>query len=388
MLAYTLVASLLPETVAAPKKSALEGRDYAQFPEMTVKTIAKGSFQSGFESYVADHVPLRNELLLANARVQRDTIRVANLAFGFDAYPTFFGSGYLYCRDYDALVDKPIKRSKNSVEHLEKVASRYSALVERHPDIRWVYYLADRSSTSLASPAHGLVSDAADYAYFREHFLDNLTDKCTVVDGGYVDPDEFFEDHFSTDHHWQIQGAVKAYERISAVFGNTPLDVKGYERVFAGPFWGSYARSGLYADGDGSYVDDVVYNRSPLKVVVGGKEESESFLDEGFAADGGASFTLSDPFASAYAQWFHHPEKTIVITNDDVEDGALLIMGDSYTDNLERLFAENYHVVYKVEPRNFKGDIDKFIEKNDIDDALFMFNETLYDSKATMNALK
>lgn len=387
VLGYRAAVVLLPGQVTSTEASVLEGRTYVEFPWITQETVSSGEFQSGFESYIADHVPERNSVLLANARAQRELIRVASKAFGYNVYPTYYGSEYLFYDQNGAVIDEPLNKFKVSLENATKVVKRCTRLTRKFKDKNFVYYFCDRSSTSMASPAHDLCSDVADYEYFRQNFLNLFPAGFKVVDGGYTDSNEFFSDHFTTDHHWQVQGAVKAYQSICQELGKEPIEFEGYKCVYPGPFYGSSARAGLCTDGGGSWIDDVVYDRSILKVTVGGVPVPESYLDEGFGwyAD---DFELSDRFASGYAQWFHAPDKTTVITNDNVKSGSLLLIGDSFTNNMERFFAENYHKVYKIEPRHFNGRVSRFIKKNNIDDVVCIFNETLYDNRATRRALR
>ena len=373
--------------MAAPSKSVLEGRTYTAFPELKASSISNGSVQDALESYVADKVPMRDSVLLGNAAIQRTLIRIANAPVGYDVYPTFYGSDSLCFDPYQAVIEMPLKKSSASAEHIEKMAKRFSSFMKRHEDKRFAFYFVERVSTSQASPAYDLVSDVADYAYYKTHLIDKLPASCFTFDGSYDDTEEFFKDHFTTDHHWQVEGAFNAYEQIIRAFGKEPIKAQGFETVFPQGFYGAMAREGLCIEGDGSYVDDVVYERSPITVTVGGKEEEPSFLDEGYGEDPRA-FKLSDTFGSAYAQWFHHPTDPIVITNKAIDKGALLIVGDSSTDNCERFYAENYRTVYKIDTRYFDSTLDEFLDEHDIDDVLFTYNETQYDAKDVVKALK
>ena len=387
VLGYRAGVQLLPDTISSTESSYLEGRTYTEFPLATEEAVAAGEFQSGFESYVSDHVPQRDSVMLVNAKAQREAIRVASKMFGYDVYPTYYGSDYLFCDKYQAVVDRPLAKNEMSFEKATKVVKRCTRLTRKFKDKKFVYYFCDRSSTSAASPAHGLYSSVADYEYFRQNFLNLFPAGVKVVDGAYTDSDEFFEDHFTTDHHWQVQGAVKAYRAICEELGKEPVEFDGFECVYPGPFYGSSARAGLCAEGNGSWIDDVVYDHSILKVTVGGIPVPDSYLDEGFGWYAN-NFEPSSAYASVYAQWFHAPDKLTVITNDSVKSGSLLLIGDSFTNNMERFFAENYHTVYKIDPRYFNGKASRFIKKNNIDDVVCMFNETLFDNNATRRALR
>lgn len=76
--------------------SNLEGRNYTKLPNASIDAVMSGKFQNTFESYVADLIPMRDEALLANARMQRLSIVPMSVLAGYNYYPTFFGSSYCY----------------------------------------------------------------------------------------------------------------------------------------------------------------------------------------------------------------------------------------------------------------------------------------------------
>ena len=69
-------------------RSYLEGRTYQTFPELAVGTLADGSFQSKFEQYIADLIPMRDDVMLLNAGLQRTTIALADAPFGLTCVMT------------------------------------------------------------------------------------------------------------------------------------------------------------------------------------------------------------------------------------------------------------------------------------------------------------
>lgn len=370
------------------EKSVLEGRAYEEVPDVTPMAVLKSDFQDALEAYLGDHVPNRDTVLLTNAKLDLTLISCANAPFGFAGYSTFYGSDHVYLPQYEAVVEKPSTQSEKSDEKLKKATKTYRSFIERHESINWAFCMPDRSNTTLASPLHDLVSKPADYGYYRKGITDNLQDLCTVVDASYDDAESFFASYFHTDHHWQIEGALRAYGGIMEALGKTPLEFGAAETVFGGPFWGANARSGLCTEGRGDTVRDVTISQPNLRVWLGSEEKSRAFIDEGLGDDPD-SFTLSDTFGSAYAQWFHHAEKEVItIENDSVESGTLLIVGDSFANDLDRVFAQSYHTVYHIDPRYDTVDIDEFIETHDIDDGLILLNQSFITSKDVMDSLK
>ena len=354
-------------------ESYLEGREFQTLPDLTSASFSEGTFQDEFEDYLCDHVPEHDDVILANATMQRSIISLASLPFGFEAYETYFGSDYIYLPEYGMVVESPMSTSELSVESLSTYVEEYTALMEANPDIDWLVYICDRPSTSLANPAVVMSSDVADYEYIQENFLDLLPDTCTVVDGSYTDTAEYCAEHYLTDHHWNIYGAIDAYEEIITAFGKEAIDLSGVFVAYEGPFWGSEARSGLVLVEGGDAVYDVEYEHSSLRVAVGGEERDASILAESWE-EGYTGHVNAEKFSNSYVECFHSDYGLLEIENLDSDSGeSLLIIGDSFTDCFERFFAENYQYVYVIDPRNVEDlDIQEFIDEHDIDDAAFI----------------
>lgn len=361
------------EGIELPTSSDLEARTYQTFPELSWETVSEGTFQDDFEQYIADGIPERDDLLLANASLQRRVIELANLPFGYDVYDTYYGSDYVIVESIGGVYAKPKTTLDITVEDLNGWAASYSELIEANPDIDWVFYLCDRSSTSEANPAVALSGNAADYEYATENFIDLLPESCTIVDGAYTDFDEFAEDRFRTDHHWNIYGAMEAYDEVIEALGKDPIEFGEVFEAYSGPFWGSSARSGLVLEGDPDSVYDVEYDRSELVVTVAGEEKGTTFLDKGWAKNF-TEYESDSLYDDAYDGYFHYNYGLFEIENTELDNGeTLLIIGDSYTNCVERFFAESYQYVYVLDPRYYDGEaLQEFIDGNGIDDVLFM----------------
>ena len=89
------------------KRSYLEGRPYTRLPSPSVDSFLSGDFQDDLESYTADALPLRETLLLGKASLQRLSISEMAALLGYDAYHTFFGSGYLHETEGNRLLAAP-----------------------------------------------------------------------------------------------------------------------------------------------------------------------------------------------------------------------------------------------------------------------------------------
>jgi len=349
--------------------SYLEGREYQQRPDFSLDAYVGHEYQDQFEQYVADLTPNRDEVLLASAALQRFGIESANLVFGYPAYHTFFGSKYLASPEYGAVAEYPTKRSKVSEEFLAEKAELFGSVMRAHPGLHWQFALVDRSRNSVANPAHDLVADVADYPYYRSAFLAKLPKACNCIDLGQETSASYLEHYYRTDHHWQVSGALGAYRQAMEGFGRKALEIGDPPIVYEGPFYGSEARSGLVT----AYWDDIHDVRVPTprwQVKVDGEKVDPTWLNESFK-DGFVGYEKTKRFSNAYAEHFHGDVGEIHIRNAKGK-GALLIVGDSFTNPIDYMFAYSYRDVFVLDSRHYSGKLTTFLKKHKVDDALFL----------------
>ncbi len=346
------------------ERSYLEGRLYQVFPDISVQSFMDETLQDETEAYLSDSIPYRNDVVLWNAALQRASIESANLVAGYEVYPTFFGSDYLVAPRQGYLYEMPYKQDEWE-ELCDNALPKYQQVMDDHSDICWRFAMVARSATTEESPAASLVSDNADIVWFRDK-LTQVTDKEQLVD--LSDLSFADGDYFATDHHLTIQGGQKVYRAVAASLGIEPIGFGDAYTLFDGPFYGSLARGGLdtrFSD----IVEDVHYEHGDYQVWVDGKEQSMSYLAKGFSEDG---YTRGDRYSNAYAGCFHGDPGLIEVRNDDVPEKTLLIVGDSYSNNMERFFAESYSCVYVLDLRHYDGTLNDFLDDNKVDDCVFI----------------
>lgn len=376
-LGYRVCDAVVPG-VDMPEKSDLEERNYQQKPELSAEAVKSGELQSDMEQMISDSVPKRRGVLMTNAAVQRAFIEVANSPFGFEVYPTFYGSHYLYDPSLGAVMQMPKTLDEVAADD-EKWIARASGIISAHDNIRWAFYLTERTEYSSVSPAQDLMNNTADYEHYETLLKDKLPEGCTFISDAYDSTEEYYQNYFRTDHHWQIEGGLRAYRKICDTFGLQPATVGDVFTAYNGSFYGSNARSGLISNCSDS-VRDVRYDATPLSVKINGATQPVSALDKQYGKE---PFKKSTKYESVYYSYFHSYNGLVEIQNPTVGSGTLLIIGDSYTWDIDRLFAANYNTVYIIDPRHYKGSVGDFCTEHHIDDGLFLMCRTSAAAKWT-----
>ena len=322
------------EVVEAPDNSTLEGRAYASVPALTAGTVAGGEFQNDAEAYLADHVPSRDSFMLANATWQRGVIKAANVPFGWPCYPTYFESGRIYIPECDAVSYVPTEWKKSKRKGLKKFAAALGTYADKHPETRFVLYLVPAYEAPAVNPAYDLVTDPMTAKKALAAMRDGLGAGARVklLSDEFDDVESFYKHYFRTDHHWNIYGAVRAYNAIADSLGMGPFDVGDVDVLEGESYTGATSRWGL----------DVI--KEPVF------DSAHHFDSVTHVSDDGALSSADDHDAywnlpkerranEFYDQYYGNLEGGYL---KGPGTGRCLLVCNSFGDAVQRIFAEQY----------------------------------------------
>ncbi|MCI5448603.1 MAG: DHHW family protein [Coriobacteriaceae bacterium] len=355
------------------ERSYLEGRPYTRLPSPSVDSFLSGDFQDNLESYTADALPLRETLLLGKASLQRLSISEMAALLGYDAYHTFFGSGYLHETEGNRLLAAPARQSKKVLNGLVASVDSINDFVASNPGYTYYFAMPYRSDVLGIGPLAGLVSEPLDAEFLQSRIFSRLSPDITQIDLMPSSYEEFKEDYFKTDHHWNIKGAYKAYCIINEAMGNASSTLPCGELLMfpTAQFYGSEARSGLDTSVGPDMIEDYEFALPHYETWIYGE-----LMPNDFAASTQAyidGFQPDNPFVNLYADYWHADYGQIVFVNQDNKASKnLLIVADSFSNPMERMFLSSYSRVYVYDPRYATISLADFLKKyDDIDDILF-----------------
>lgn len=333
---------------------------------------------------LAECAPFHDGIVIANSSIQRSLIECAAKPFGFDAYPTKYGSSYIRLDAYDAVVPSPGKKSDKASRRYAEAAKAYGSLASSMENVNWTLALIDDcANSSLLSE---FVPNSIDYQFIREAITPELPEECKFVDLEMSDESRLFKRYFRTDHHWRIEAAVEAYRRIAEAMDiDDPVQFSAPHDATGPLFYGSLARRGVDIGVAPDSVTDVDYNRSDFTVVANGEPKDDTFLDYGYT---GQEYTRRTLFEDVYNGYFHSYQAEMHFHNESMSEGKLLIVDDSFGHCMERFFAESYRDVYVIDRRSYQGTVRKLVEDNGIDDVLFLVCESTFTDDASLEMLE
>lgn len=350
----------LPETLGtANENSHLEGKVYQKHPNASLASFEEGTLQSELEGYLADAVPYRDGILLANAGLQRIGIATAAGIFGFDAYPTFYGSNYTYLPAEGVVCQTSEHWSERPYSTL---AANLATRVAEYPEVDFVLYTVPRPRTAYYESSAELVSNPETSSDVSNYLQSVVGEGLTVIDSSPETFSNYRDAFFRTDHHWNITGAYQAYEDIASALGFGDQLIKPTAEVsFDEPvFYGSHARAGLITNISDHIVDytfdlpsyTTTANDEPLDIST--INDLELYQTGNWATD--------SVFRDRYGEYYHSDYSELVLERTEKNGaGELLIIADSYSNCMERLFLAHYDTVRVLDPRYVQTTVSQYL---------------------------
>ena len=320
--------------LALPKQnfSASEKRYLEEFPKASVENILDGKFGKSFETYFADHFPVRNLWVGTNA--------YATLAEGNNG-----ANNVYFCKD-DYLINKPIPE-KNDLEFNLWVMGMFKQTI------------GDIPMTAMFVPSTGyIVEDKLPLVhdtYNDDEYFKQIAESTQANGIGFIDLRSAFKEaykngsklYYRTDHHWTTEGAYNAYLQYCAAMGLQPLGKNRYTLESHEGFCGTtYSTGGfLLTPSETLEVWNNPANKED-KITVTITEDNEAPI-----VTHSMFFNEHDKDADKYPIFLDGNHALTTITNDNVKDGTLLVVKDSFSHCMAPFLADHYHKVILVDLR-------------------------------------
>lgn len=326
--------------------SESERRYLAELPKLSKQSLSDWTFDDATETYLADHLPLRDALVGVNA--------YATLASGRQV------STDVWADDEGYLLEAPVR--KDSAE-IQKRMKRIAALAETTGVPTYV----------LAVPSAGYIRrshlpGALAALYKDDAILGEIAASETVT---FVPLLDRFERegqgwYYRTDHHWTADGAFAAYEAFAAASGRTALSKDAFYHHSVNGYYGSTrSRSALWLTAPDT-----------LRI------------DEPIGADVTVSFSDSDTTSDRLFFYEHLGEYdwyplfldgnhaiTVIENHAAPEDaGTLLMVKDSFGNTLVPLLVSSYRSVVMVDPRYCRESVSQLCKTIGADEILFCYS--------------
>ncbi len=357
-------------TVFFPKEiNYYENRYSNKITTLTIESALNNNFQESMEDALSDQIPgaqrlkkIYNETMSTLTKSLVIQILESNLT-SYIGYKNglFFGGYYVYTpRSLDEL--KP---------SLEAKANNYNSIFEKYPSIDfYVYYIEKDTDVNFET---GDKLEADEYLFSLLN-LDDKRERTFEIN----DFEEFSDNFYKTDHHWNHKGSYKAYLDVLNFLGCEDQPVQNGEQVLISrKFMGSKAisvGSGILKESFYAYK----FNFPNFESINGDVNGDYGTQCESIAEAENKEITTS------YGEFYGGDNGEIIFTTGKIEHDNILIIGESYDNAILKLLATHFNKTCAVDLRNYeylkneKFNFEQYVKTNEIDKVLFIGNVDFY----------
>ena len=332
--------------------SETERRKLAQFPKLTMESVAEGKFMSAFEEYSLDQFPLRDKFRSLKAWISEYVFWKSD---NNDIY---------VAEEYAVKMEYPLNE-----ESLENAGNKFSKIYEK--------YLKDNGGeiyVSMIPDKNYFLADSSGHLTMDyDRFFDKMQKEMPYAKFVEIRDLLSIEDYYKTDVHWRQENIVDIADRISSAMGITlsgEFEKKELEKEFYGVYFG---QSALNLPGEKLYylTNDVleqctVYNYE--------NNQTKGIYDfEKAAGD------------DLYEMFLSGPVSLMKIENPNaVTEKELIVFRDSFGSSLVPLLAEGYQSIVLVDIRYIQSEfLSNFVDFTD-KDVLFLYSTVVLNHSETL----
>lgn len=329
-----------------------ENRYLAKFPEFNFSSLRSGEFTEKLSTYLSDHFPFRDMFM----GIKTSTFKLLG---NTEINGVYLGRDEYLLERYD----KP----KNQ----DKIISTINKFAEKNQNANISFMLVP---TSVEIYKDKLPSFAINYSekevidYYYNNIIDNV--KCINLLNPFTSLKHYIDIYYRLDHHWTTFGAYIAYYEYCVSNNIKPLRNIEYEQI-SDRFNGTlYSKTNDYTlTPDSIYKIKDLSDDYTVKYVATNKVKNtmyeEKYLEE----------------KDKYSYFLNNNQPIIEITNNDIDSKeSLLVIKDSYANAFIPFLIGNYKKIYVIDPRYYTASITEYINKNEIENILILYNIMTIDN--------
>ncbi len=326
--------------------SELENRYLESRPEANVESIRSGKWMEQLESYLADHVPGRD-----------DWVQLKNTAARMSGRRQI---GQVVFAENDRL----IQVQDISLEQLGKNVKLFSDFADSLPEEVQVNFLLAPNASWIYRELLPKDTLTYDPEKATKILQDELSEQVKLtVPYGTLQAHKDEAVYFKSDHHWTMRGAAYAYMELA-----TDLELGRKD-----PFTYGITTTGHVFKGS-------VYSQAPTFGYEG--EAFEIVKVPGLAAEWSTdtqvgTVLMEEKFESKdqYTAFFGGNYGLVRIENEKASsEEKLLILKDSYANILVPFLIEDYSEIVMVDLRHYRGSVKALVEAEAADRVLAIYN--------------
>lgn len=323
--------------------SELENRKLKTSVTFSIKNFLDGSFQEDYESYINDQFPLRDNWISLKSINEYILGKIENNGIIYGA------NGELF-EKFDSLDEEKLK---NNVEAIKKFAEIYYNKVSLMiiPS-SYEIYKENLPMGSPIIPQEELINEIYNFSYFTNNIdvMKELLDN----KNNYI--------YYKTDHHWTTYGAYLAYSKFIDSINENKVKLENFQDIELSNFYGTYYSKVKLFNIEPDIMTYYDFNNLTMEIV--GDKIYDSIYDY-------SKETLRDK----YSLFLYGNNPLTIIKNKDIKNNKkILVIKDSFGNSLVPFLTQNYEEIHVIDLRYFSSKLSIYLEKNDFEDILIIYN--------------
>lgn len=332
--------------------SEQENRYMAKFPKFTFENLVSGKYSEELNDYINDYFVFRNAWLktksfteLALGKKENNGVYIGKNGFLFEKFE--FG-------------EEELKNVKSTLKSMNNLTNKidipiYFALVPNS-----IYINSDKLPDNVEVDNQEEIIDKI-YENTQNTINIDTVDILKENKENYI--------YFKTDHHFTSDGAYLVYLKFCEKANISPVTLENYERKciseeFLGTFDSKAQIPNQEKDKIYVYMND--NNRTVKSAIYDNKETNKIYNEEYLSKKDKYSYFLNG-----------NNSKVAIKTN--IQNGKkLLLIKDSYSHIMAQFLCQNFEELHFIDPRYYTGNLNDYIEENNITDILFLYNVSTF----------
>lgn len=442
IVAGAVISLLIP---LRPKRSVTEKRMLSSFPEISVNDFLDGTYFAGIDTWFSDTFPGRDGLISCNEFMTglygiRKNVIHGEVVKGDDIPDTDIDE-----RQFDYLNNINSEKVTEPEEETREINYSYDDTVTINADEIGNNVDSDESGTGTSAKAGeslGSIFVVGDSAYNYYSFSKTVSDeyvsvvndladklkgkatvynmivptsidvtlddatrnsitssnqrkailymysnmnsnvgKCYIYNLMHQHRDEYI--YFRTDHHWTALGAYYAYTAFMTQLGKNAYSLDSFKEHDMGAFVGSYytqTRVSSLSSNPDNLIAYEPFSTNSLKMI----NKDNQFIDYNIVTD-----VSKWNNTSKYSAFIGGDNAYTEINNPNVTDGSsVLVIKESFGNAMVPFLVENFQNVYVIDYRYYKDSVSELVDKNNIENVVFVNNISITSTSDRVQELK
>lgn len=345
-----------------------ENRYANKYESISISKFLNNNIQTNIENTLADQILISGKLKSANNYFKGNLVK-----FYIDKY--FKNANeYIYLSDVNfygsTMVYKPIYMN-NIKGDLNKKITNYNELISSYKNVDfYAYYIEKDTDIDFDTNQKTGVFD-----FLKSNLNVNNISKFEI--NNIKDFNNYF---YRTDHHWNYRGSYKGYTEVMNLLGFKNYKQYEEEVCLGNDFSGSKAMSSIFNKVITEPFCVYKFDFENLDITINGEKKDYGLQSE--------YISNSETTKINYGNFYGWDEGEVIFQNNNSKTkDNIIIIGESYDNAILKLLAESFNTTISIDLRNYehymnkKFNINEYINKYQINKALFIGNLSFYTSE-------